>query len=179
MFCTFQKPGKLTSSPEQVFRFYIQRSNFLNIDFISFFLRHFALAGSTDSSKYTEEKKKINNRESNSLYIYKLCLMHNVRDIKTAFQQQDDVLRNWIWKSHKIGKGRCWQAKRGDIKIYVILKNTREKDKEKKRNNKQLIKTKFLLYTASSTARYATQCSIASAVGSGSLSEPQKSVSVI
>lgn len=34
----------------------------------------------------------INNRESNSLYIYKLCLMHNIRDIKTAFQQQDDVL---------------------------------------------------------------------------------------
>lgn len=93
MFCTFQKPGKLTSSPEQVFPFYIQRSKFLNIDFISFFLRHFALAGSTDSSKYTEEKKKkINNRESNSLYIYKLCLMHNIRDIKTAFQQQDDVL---------------------------------------------------------------------------------------
>lgn len=92
MFCTLQKPGKLTSSPEQAFQFYIQRSNFLNIDFISFFLRHFALTGSTDSSKYTEEKKWLTIAKAIVSTYTKLCLMHNVRDIKTAFQQQDDVL---------------------------------------------------------------------------------------
>lgn len=35
-FALFRKPGKLTSSQEQVLPFYIQRSNFLNIDFITF-----------------------------------------------------------------------------------------------------------------------------------------------
>lgn len=33
---------------------------------------------------YRGKKNKVNNDESNSLYIYKLCLMHNVRDIKNC-----------------------------------------------------------------------------------------------
>lgn len=73
--------------------FYIQRSNFLNIDFITFLdILHLRAVPIHQSIQKQEKNKQINNRESNSLYIYKLCFMHNVRDIKTAFQQQDDVL---------------------------------------------------------------------------------------
>lgn len=93
IFCTFQKTRKIDVLSRTGVTVLYTTVKFPE-HWFHYFLRHFALTGSTDSSKYTEarKKKQINNRESNSLYIYKLCFMHNVRDIKTAFQQQDDVL---------------------------------------------------------------------------------------
>lgn len=159
---------------EQAPPLYIQSSNFLDIHFL--FLLHSARAGSADSSRCTVKKKKtsgggltIAKAIVNSLHIQALSHAQRTRHKNCISTTRRRITQEIGYEGHiKLGRNGGDRQRQAMSKYMRYSEHQKGRQRKMNRNNNRWSKTKFLIYTACSTARYTTQCFVASAVGNGS-----------